>query len=65
MVNMRESEHDTTFETSLLTVDQRINLSIVLVRAQSSSEYPNMVRGKISSVQIIGRYVYKAPPPLA
>ena len=31
-VNMKETEHDTTFETSFLTVNPRINPSIVLVR---------------------------------
>ena len=56
---MRETEHDTTFKTSFLTVNSRINPSIVLVMA----EYPNTVGEKIYNVQIIGKWICKALSP--
>ena len=51
--NPRETEHDTTFDTT-----------IILVRTYSSSEYASMVGEKIYGIKIIGKYVYKAPHSL-
>ena len=60
-VNMRKNEHDTIFESFFLTVNPRINPSVVLVMA----EYPKTVGEKIYHVQVLEKCIYKASPPLA
>ena len=64
-MNMRETEHEITFETSYL-LTSRINPSILyrMVRTLSSSDYPTMVLENIQiyNVQTTGERIYETPP---
>ena len=58
---MRETERDTTFETSLLTVNPRINPSIVLIRAYLQVNIPTWLAKKFTAFRLLEDTFMKLP----